>query len=152
MAKRLKGDPDDTQLAQGILNSAHQIWLAGLAAFAKTQEEGGKFFDSLVKEGEKIEARSRKAAEGRIEEVRNKTVDTWERLEQVFEDRVSRSLNRLGVPTHEDLKAISKQMEELNKSIKELARREKQETRPRVSDTPPNAPTPPNAKTPPSPE
>ncbi|HAS52088.1 MAG TPA: hypothetical protein DCS21_10250, partial [Gammaproteobacteria bacterium] len=35
-----------------IRESASRIWLAGLGAVAKTQEEGEKLFQSLVEEGE----------------------------------------------------------------------------------------------------
>ena len=41
----------DSQLAQGIKDSAQHIWAAGLGAFAKAQGEGGKVFEALVKEG-----------------------------------------------------------------------------------------------------
>ena len=39
------------QLSSAVKDSAQQIWLAGLGAFAKAQEEGSKVFDALVKEG-----------------------------------------------------------------------------------------------------
>ena len=48
-----KGTSDAARgpLAGAIKDSAQQIWLAGLGAFSKAQEEGGKVFDTLVKEG-----------------------------------------------------------------------------------------------------
>jgi hypothetical protein len=51
MVKKFKAIGEN-QLAQTVKDSAHQIWLAGLGAFAKAQEEGTKVFDALVKEGE----------------------------------------------------------------------------------------------------
>ena len=39
MANKSRGD---NQLAGAIKESAHEIWLAGLGAFAKAQEEGQK--------------------------------------------------------------------------------------------------------------
>src|SRR6218665_2900610 len=39
------------QFASTVKNSAQQIWLAGLGAFSKAQQEGGKVFEALVKEG-----------------------------------------------------------------------------------------------------
>ena len=40
--------------AQGMLNSPHQIWLAGLGAFSRAQQEGTKLFETLVKQGEQL--------------------------------------------------------------------------------------------------
>ncbi len=120
MAKKLKG-LEEKQLSQGVMDSAHQIWLAGLGAFAKTQEEGGKFFDSLVKEGREIENRSKQAANDTVQDIKGKASGTLDRLEQVFEDRVSRALGRLGIPTNDDIQALSKRFEELTESVEALA-------------------------------
>jgi poly(hydroxyalkanoate) granule-associated protein len=43
-----------------------------------------------------------------------------EKLEEMFKERVSRVLNQLGVPTYSDIQNLSKQVELLDKSIKEL--------------------------------
>lgn len=125
--KRLKDKSNEKQVMGSVVDSARQIWLAGLGAFSKAEEEGGKLFESLVKEGEEVEARTRKTAEKKVEEVRekmeevkNKVSDTWDDLEQVFEDRVARVLNRLGVPTNDDVQELSKRVEELHESVKVL--------------------------------
>ncbi len=125
--KRLKDKSNEKQVMGSVVDSARQIWLAGLGAFSKAEEEGGKLFESLVKEGEEVEARTRKTAEKKVEEVRekmeevkNKVSDTWDGLEQVFEDRVARVLNRLGVPTNDDVQELSKRVEELHESVKVL--------------------------------
>ena len=125
--KRLKDKSNEKQVMGGVVDSARQIWLAGLGAFSKAEEEGGKLFESLVKEGEEVEARTRKTAEekveevkGKMKEVKDKVSDTWDGLEQVFEDRVARVLNRLGVPTNDDVQELSKRVEELHESVKVL--------------------------------
>jgi len=120
MERNFRETLTENQFAKMVKDSAHQIWLAGLGAFVKAQEEGNKFFESLVAEGEKVEARTKKVAEEKVEEVKHRSSDTWDKLEHVFEDRVSRALGRLGVPTNEDVQQLSKQIETLNKSIKEL--------------------------------
>lgn len=127
MATSSKKESGEKPTASSILDSASQIWLAGLGAFAMAQEEGGKLFESLVKEGEEIEARTRKAADdmveevkGRIEEVRDKATQQLDKLEQVFQDRVARALNRLGVPTNEDIQELSRRVEALHESIRQL--------------------------------
>ena len=135
MVKRLKdiaaSSSDSSKLADTVRDSAQQIWLAGLGAFAKAQEEGAKVFDALVKEGKGLEAKTRKLTGDRVGEMTeqmNKAAQTattkanaaWDKLEQVFEDRVARSLNRLGVPTNKDIKSLSAQVEELSAAVKAL--------------------------------
>jgi len=140
MVKRLKdiaAASTDSKLADTVRDSAQQIWLAGLGAFSKAQEEGVKVFDALVKEGKGLEAKTRKLTGDRVGEVTeqmNKAAQSattkanaaWDKLEQVFEDRVARSLNRLGVPTNKDIRSLSKQVEELSAAVKTLRARQPQ--------------------------
>ena len=129
MGKKLKalaGSLTENQLALTVKDSAQQIWLAGLGAFAKAQEEGGKVFDALVKEGESIQARTRKMTDEKIAAVAGKATGTWDRLEQVFEDRVARSLGSLGVPSKKDIDKLSKRVVELTAVVQGLT--EKQAT------------------------
>ncbi|MFZ4538873.1 MAG: phasin family protein [Propionivibrio sp.] len=124
MGKKLKalaGGLTENQLALTVKDSAQQIWLAGLGAFAKAQEEGGKVFDALVREGEAIQARTRKMTDEKIAVVAGKAAGTWDRLEQVFEDRVARSLGSLGVPSKKDIDKLSKRVVELTAVVQGLA-------------------------------
>ncbi len=114
----------ETPIIANIRESANHIWLAGLGAYAKTQEEGEKLFQSLVKEGEKVEKQAKKIAEARFEEAKGKVVEfrgkanqQFERLEELFQERVAQVLNRLGVPTQDDIQELSKRVEALNESI-----------------------------------
>ena len=86
MVKKLKdlAAGNDTQLVATIRESATQIWLAGLGAFAKAQEEGGKVFEALVKEGESVQDRARKVADDKFTEVKSKATENWDKLEQVL--------------------------------------------------------------------
>ena len=79
--------------AKQVIDSAQQIWLAGLGAFAKAQVEGKKVFETLVARGAQIEERTRHVAEATIEtakEQATKTIDMatgkFDKLEQVFEN------------------------------------------------------------------
>lgn len=119
MVKKFKA-LSENQLAQTVKDSAHQIWLAGLGAFAKAQEEGNKVFDALVKEGETIQKKTRQAADEKIAIVTGKAVGTWDRLEQVFEDRVAKALGSLGVPTKKDIDKLSKRVAELTVVVQKL--------------------------------
>ena len=134
MVKKLKAIAEGaggSPLAATVRESAQQIWHAGLGAFAKTQEEGAKVFEALVKEGRTLEARTRKFARRGMGTVAGpvgqaasrasaKATATWDKLEQVFEDRVARALNRLGVPTNRDIQNLSKRVEALTASVRRL--------------------------------
>jgi poly(hydroxyalkanoate) granule-associated protein len=134
MVKKLKAlaKSDDKQLAEAVRTSAQQIWQAGLGAFAKAQEEGGKVFAKLVKDGTDLQKRTQRLAEGKVpnmagtvtkvaDSVSQQAAGSWDNLEQVFEDRVSRSLASLGVPTQKDIQALAKRVEELSKAVNTLS-------------------------------
>jgi poly(hydroxyalkanoate) granule-associated protein len=117
----------DKQLAQAVTQSAQKIWLAGLGAFARARTEGDKLFDLLVEQGRVLRSRSGKAADQALKTVRSQADATlssaqgkWDKLEQVFEDRVSRSLTRLGVLTSKDVDELARQVAELNESVRAL--------------------------------
>jgi poly(hydroxyalkanoate) granule-associated protein len=117
----------DKQLAQAVTQSAQKIWLAGLGAFARARTEGDKLFDLLVEQGKVLRSRTEKAADQAMKTVRSQadaTLSTaqgkWDKLEQVFEDRVSRSLNRLGVLTSKDVDQLARQVADLNQSVRAL--------------------------------
>ena len=123
MAKKLKalaGSVTDNQLTSTIKESTQQIWLAGLGAYAKAQEEGGKIFEALVQEGEALQTRTRQSADEKIAAMTDKTAGTWGRLEQVFEDRVARAVASLGIPTRKDIDKLSKRMAELTEVVQQL--------------------------------
>ena len=114
---------------KSIMESAQHIWLAGLGAFAKAQGEGGKLFEALVKQGSNLEQQTRKIATGKVGEVRGvvesgvsqvreRTQETWDRLEQVFESRVSQALGKLGVPGRKELDELLARVDELNREVK----------------------------------
>ena len=111
-------------LAQAVKDSAQQIWLAGLGAFAKAQEEGGKVFESLVKDGLSIQRKTQSAAEDKISEASNKMVSMasgiqskaghqWDKLETIFEERVGKALAKLGVPNQRDIDALNARIDAL---------------------------------------
>jgi poly(hydroxyalkanoate) granule-associated protein len=92
----------------------------GLGAFSKAQEEGGKLFDALVKEGEAVQNRASKSAQEAMTDVKSHATQTWDRLEQVFVDRVARALHSLNVPTKHDIDTLTKRVAELTKVAEKL--------------------------------
>jgi poly(hydroxyalkanoate) granule-associated protein len=130
MVKRLKQlaeNVSENQLATTIRESAHQIWLAGLGAFVKAQQEGNKVFEALVKEGEAVQAKTRDAAKDKVVEFSSKATGTWGKLEQVFEDRVAQALHSLGVPTRQDVQTLSKRVADLTEVVQKLTEGETHE-------------------------
>jgi poly(hydroxyalkanoate) granule-associated protein len=130
LSKSAKAGPAAVS-SKSIMESAQQIWLAGLGAFAKAQEQGGHLFETLLKEGSTLEHKTRKLATGKVDDVRDavesgvsqvreRTQETWDRLEQVFENRVSRALGKLGVPARKDLDELLKRVDELNREVRRL--------------------------------
>ncbi len=146
VVKKLKAISEDSQLSATIRESAQQIWLAGLGAFAKAQQEGNKVFDALVRQGESIQKTTRKVAEDKVTEMAAKATGTWDKLEQVFETRVARSLNSLGVPTKDDVAALSKRVAELKAAVDKLNGAAPKVTKPKSAAAKPVRRTAPKAK------
>ena len=135
MAEKQAASPSgllDSQLAQTVKDSAHQIWLAGLGAFAKAQGEGGKVFDTLIKEGANLQRKTQAVAEERLGdvagkmsamagEVGSKANAQWDKLETIFEERTARALGRLGVPSDKDLAALVQRVARLEAALAGLA-------------------------------
>ena len=122
---------ENRDLSQAVLDSSRQIWLAGLGAFARAQAEGTKVFETLVKQGETLESKTRKAASdtaamargaatAKVKEVQKGVGGTWDKLEQVFEDRVERALSKLGVYTQNDVVRLSQRVDALSEAVNEL--------------------------------
>jgi poly(hydroxyalkanoate) granule-associated protein len=112
----------DVQLANKVRESAQQIWDAGLGAFAKAQVEGNKVFEALVSEGEMLKAKTRKNVAGlRVSEMASKATGTWDKLEQVFEDRVARAITKLGVPSRREIDELTKRLNRLTDALERTA-------------------------------
>lgn len=103
----------------------HQIWLAGLGAFARAEEEGSKLFDNLVDAGRDVESRAREKTGTRVEEVKTRvkgrTGETLEKMEKAFDDRLSGALSRLGIPNKREVEALNSRIEELTRTIERLS-------------------------------
>lgn len=119
-------------LAGSVKDSAQQIWQAGLGAFTKAQAEGTKAFEALVKEGVSMQKKTQAAAEEKISEatsrvtamaggLTSKATGQWGKLEDIFEERVAKALNKLGVPSAKDVNALIARIDALNASVQALS-------------------------------
>lgn len=122
------GTASPSPLSGAIKDSAQQIWLAGLGAFSKAQAEGGKAFETLVKEGLSIQRKTQSVAEERINEatsrmsnmaneIGSKAAGQWDKLENIFEDRVAKALGKLGVPSARDIEALMERIDALTQQV-----------------------------------
>ena len=127
--KELVGKATEDHLAAMINESANEIWLAGLGAFSKAQQEGARMFEALVADGEKVQERIKVAADERLAQLREKATGVWDELQKVFEDRVARALHTLNVPSRHDIDTLSKQVHELTVTKKLSEEAEEEETR-----------------------
>jgi poly(hydroxyalkanoate) granule-associated protein len=124
------------RLTRRVTESAQQIWLAGLGALSRAQNEGKSLFDSLVKEGESMEERSRQqsdrgetlrdSVETTLNQARERAAGTWDRVERSFEDRVQRVLRRMDIPSRSDIETLNDRLDALNRR---LTRAESQSSR-----------------------
>jgi poly(hydroxyalkanoate) granule-associated protein len=126
------------QLTGPVLESAQEIWRAGLGALALAQREGGKavsqgsaLFEQLVAEGARVEKEGRAAVDKGTDAVRKKLVtaekqleenldavsqsveDRWDHLEGVFEQRVLKVVRGMGLATAAELRALADRVEAL---------------------------------------
>ena len=148
-----------SKVAAPVVESAREIWLAGIGAFNVAQqegykvlEEGSKIFEKLVAEGSKVESKTRKEVAGAVSEIRSEVesrvaeardqarsqadavrkqaVDNWDKLEKIFEERVARSLTKLGIPSKDDVSKLSARVAELAKRVESVAARPAQASKP----------------------
>ncbi|MBZ8142512.1 poly granule associated protein [Rubrivivax gelatinosus] len=123
----------DSVLAGAVRDSAQQIWLAGMGAFAKAQEEGGRVFEALVKEGVHLQRKTQAVAEEKLGEVTGRMTamagsvtaragQNWDKLEAIFEQRTAKAMSRLGVPTAKDVQALVERVDALAAAVERLNR------------------------------
>jgi len=117
-----------------VKDSAHKIWLAGLGAMAMAEEEGSKLFRNLVEKGERIEVRGKEQVEkakdtvGGVKEVAE---SYWETFSRTLDERVTSIIHRIGVPSKDEIEALTTKVEDLTKSVEKL--RQKQTAKPGTS-------------------
>jgi poly(hydroxyalkanoate) granule-associated protein len=112
-----------TDVQNEVVQSAQKIWLAGIGALATAEEEGSKLFNSLVKKGETYEAQGKQRigdVKARVEEVVGKAEGSIERLGDAFDEKVARAINRLGVPSRDEIAQLTKSVEELTVKVDSL--------------------------------
>lgn len=103
-----------------LKESAQEIWLAGLGAFAMAGEEGSKLFKQLVKRGEGMEkankARIHKLT-ARAESLRGDARSAVSRIAAPIENGMTGAMHKLGVPTRSEIQTLTRKVEELTRVV-----------------------------------
>ncbi len=108
---------DPAAMSDNVKEQAQQIWLAGLGAFAKAQEDGTKAFEKLVSDGITMQRKVHATAEEKLAEATQKATQAahtlserasgqWGKLEGIFEERVAKALQSLGLPSAAEMTAL----------------------------------------------
>ena len=103
-----------------IRESAEQIWLAGLGAFALANQQGGKFFHNLVKRGHEVQKVNKVRLEkvrARVEKIRDDAGRAIEKITSPFPGGLSTAFKGLGIPSRKEIVTLTKRVEELTKSV-----------------------------------
>lgn len=106
-----------------VVQSAQKIWLAGIGALATAEEEGSKLFNSLVKKGQTYEAQGQQRVgevRARVEQVVGKAEGSIEKLGDALDEKVASAINRLGVPSRDEIAQLTKSVEELTVKVDSL--------------------------------
>ena len=131
-----------------VVENVQQVWLAGMGAIARAQKEGPAAFHEAVAEGIKLLNRSRSNAEqlirdvfetaqdsvqSRIGSARDQASETWDNIEALFQSRVQKAMQQLGVPSADEIRLLTRRVAELNENVKALsAKRPRGGKRPRA--------------------
>jgi poly(hydroxyalkanoate) granule-associated protein len=122
------------ELGGKVKDVAGQIWLAGLGAYAKVEKEGTKWFDTLVKDGERLEEKTRDLVDrqwtfyrdkvgdvrGKVEEVKDMATNSIDRIEKAFDERVANALARLNIPSKKDIDQLNRKIQSLQREVATL--------------------------------
>lgn len=142
MGKKSKLSNEQMHIAKNVAatykESAQQIWLAGLGAFGKAQEQGTKVFDALVREGQALQSKTQALAQEPLSGAASKALAKANavrdevlaqsnvqlgKLEKIFEERVAKALQALGLPTQADIADLHRRIDALSNPV--VARRKK---------------------------
>ena len=135
--KSTRNQKDSDSRVGEFADQLEQAFLAGLGALSDAQKKGAERFDSLVKEGERFRKKATSRTEELIDDVQDAIRDMagdaqdratglldqvrgkarLDKLQSAFDTRVADTMDRLNVPSKNDIDAINRK---LNKIIRLL--------------------------------
>jgi poly(hydroxyalkanoate) granule-associated protein len=63
--------------------------------------------------------------QSRVGGAREQAQETWVNLEALFQSRVQRAMHQLGVPTAEEIRALTRRVSELNDSVSRIVQQQR---------------------------
>jgi poly(hydroxyalkanoate) granule-associated protein len=124
-----QSNPDEPRRKGGLdfRKYTQQIWLAGLGAFSRAEEEGTRLFDSLVKVGEELESKTTGLVDttsGAVEEVREKVNErvtgTRNKVEKALDESINQAIGRLGIASHREIGELTVLIHHLTTQVDQL--------------------------------
>ncbi len=116
MGKKASGEGVDKELRE----SAQKIWLAGLGALAVAEEEGSKLFNRLVDRGRDWEEQGKERAQEQAKRARSRVEKAFDDVQDKVDQQVTEAMKRLGVPSRDEIRELTRKVEELNAKIEAL--------------------------------
>jgi poly(hydroxyalkanoate) granule-associated protein len=117
MAKTEETVQEETiEEGNSLTDMARKVMLATIGAVALAQEEAEAFIKKLIERGEIAEKDGHKMMDDLKEKRQKKTKEAEDELDS----RVTKILERTGVPTRADIEALSDKITALTKKIDEL--------------------------------
>ena len=126
-----------TSTLSDVKSYARKIWLAGLGAYTKVGQEGSEYFQELIKAGQTVEKKGKKAvtekleaanaeideAKGEVSSFKGRVEVQLDKVEKAFDSRVASALNRIGIPSKHDVETLSAKLDELTALLERVARK-----------------------------
>jgi polyhydroxyalkanoate synthesis regulator phasin len=98
-----------------LLAPLRKVILAGIGAAAIAQEEAEELINRLVERGEIAREEGRKLMQDMMAKRR-------ERAAAAFDQRVQATLEKMNVPSKDDLKQVERKLDDLNKKLDKLVK------------------------------
>lgn len=108
-----------TALGDEVAEAGRSLWLAGLGAAKRAEEEGRDLFDTLVERGRKVEKRQFKSIDRTLADTGRRVRELSERVQTRVEGGFRGTLDRLGVATRDDLEALAGRLEALDRKLQQ---------------------------------
>ena len=134
---------DFSKLPDELVERGREVWLAGLGALARVEEEGDRMFQDLVKRGQSYEEKRREQFEDatseinselnkrqesisdefnrRFDDVSRRVSDAAQTVEKTVTSTLNDTLGRLGVPTREEVHGLSSKVGQLSEKLDALS-------------------------------
>ncbi len=104
-------------LGRGVREVGRHVWLASLGAVETLDETSRELFSELVERGQRFENRERPALEKRFHEVGRRLGRLRSEVEENVSQRLSKSLQRFGVPDRTEVRQLIDRIERLTRKV-----------------------------------